>query len=65
MSPNPEAPGVTRHYANLLDDPAAVDLADTVAALDAHTACIAPSADPPTLALPRRDREAMRDHGRL
>jgi hypothetical protein len=59
MSPDPEAPGVTRHYADLLDDPAAADLADIVAALDAHSARIAPSAEPPALALPRRDGETV------
>ena len=61
MFPDPEASGVTRRYADLLDDPAAADLADIVAALDAHTARIAPPAEPPALTLTPRNGETMHD----
>src|SRR5258705_172574 len=62
MFPDPEAPGITRRYADLLDDPGAADLAAVVAALDTHTERITPPAEPPTLALPLRDGETMHDH---
>jgi hypothetical protein len=61
MFPDPEAPDVTRRYADLLDDPSAADLADIVATLDAYTARITLPAEPPTLVLTLRTGETMHD----
>ncbi|MGE5335211.1 MAG: hypothetical protein ACM3N4_10960 [Nitrososphaerota archaeon] len=58
MYPDPEASGVTRRYADLLDDPAVADLAAVVAALDAYTARIASPAAP--LALSASEEETPR-----
>ncbi|MGZ6361972.1 MAG: hypothetical protein ACXWP0_09850, partial [Ktedonobacterales bacterium] len=61
MFPDPEAPGVTRRYADLLDDPGMADLAAVVAALEAYTARIAPPAAPPASALRASEEETQHD----
>ncbi len=59
MFPDPDTAGVTRRYADLLDTPAASDLAGVVAALDAYTARIAPPDVPPALTFTLRNEETM------
>jgi hypothetical protein len=59
MFPDPDTAGVTRHYADLLDTPAAADLASVVAALDAYAARIAPPDVPPALTFTPRNEETM------